>query len=422
MIFHIAGAWRRIVTGLWTVLLLLPLASNALTLDEAESLALARDAGVAGLEERSAALVEAAVADEQLPDPELRFGAVNLPTDSFELDEEAMTQLLVGVRQRFPRGRTRSLSRERAESMAEAEAARAHDRRRAVVRSLRKAWIERGYAGESLEIVQRQQAWFRQLEDAALSAYAAGGRKQNDLFRIAMERELLEEELVSIRQAALVWDAELGRWLGAAADDAVTDGIPELPQVLPRQTGVELLAFHPVLQSGRHTVAAGGLGVDIAKQAYRPAWALDLSYGYRQGEDPMGDERPDFFSAMVSFDLPIFPKHRQDRRVAAATATELELKSRVEDDRRGLKQRFDAAWAARESLAGRIALFEERIIPAAEANVEATRQAYRNDVVPFDELVRSEKTVLDARIRLLRLRADTAVNASELLYLTGETP
>ena len=29
--------------------------------------------------------------------------------------------------------------------------------------------------------------------------------------------------------------------------------------------------------------------------------------------------------------------------------------------------------------------------------------------------------MLDARIRLLRLRADNAVNDSELLYLTGET-
>jgi outer membrane protein TolC len=417
-----AGARRRIIIGLSTVVLLLPLGSRALTLEEAESLALARDAGVAGLEERSAALAEAAVADAQLPDPELRFGAVNLPTDSFELDEQAMTQLLVGVRQRFPRGQTRALSRDRAESMAQAESARARDRRRMVVRSLRQAWIERGYAGESLGIVERQQSWFRQLEEAAISAYAAGGRRQNDLFRIAMERELLEDELVRIRQTALVWDAELGRWLGSAADAAATDGIPGLPALLSRESGLEQLAFHPLLQSGRHTVEAGGFGVDIAKQAYRPAWALDLSYGYRQGEDPMGDDRPDFFSAMVSFDLPIFPRHRQDRRVAAATATELELKSRVEDDRRGLKQRFDSAWAARESLTGRIALFEERIIPAAEANVEASRQAYRNDVVPFDELVRSEKTLLDARVRLLRLRADMAVNVAELLYLTGETP
>ena len=55
--------------------------------------------------------------------------------------------------------------------------------------------MERAYADEALGIVQYQQAWFRQLEDATISAYAAGGRRQNDIFRIAMERELLEEEI-----------------------------------------------------------------------------------------------------------------------------------------------------------------------------------------------------------------------------------
>jgi hypothetical protein len=39
--------------------------------------------------------------------------------------------------------------------------------------------------------------------------------------------------------------------------------------------------------------------------------------------------------------------------------------------------------------------------------------------VLFDELVRSEKSLLDTRMRLLRLRADHALSTAELLYLTG---
>jgi len=54
--------------------------------------------------------------------------------------------------------------------------------------------------------------------------------------------------------------------------------------------------------------------------------------------------------------------------------------------------------------------------------VDATRQAYRNDTAPFDELVRAEKTLLDARTRLLRLKAERLLTQADLLYLTGETP
>ena len=94
----------------------------SLDLPAAETMALERDARLAGLAERRQALQEDAVAAAQLPDPQLRFGALNLPTDSFAVDQEPMTQIQLGLRQQFPRGHTRSLSRGRAETLAAAEA------------------------------------------------------------------------------------------------------------------------------------------------------------------------------------------------------------------------------------------------------------------------------------------------------------
>jgi outer membrane protein TolC len=398
-----------------------PAASGgALSLVDAESLAVARDAYTAGLEERSAALSESAVAEAQLPDPELRLGAVNLPVDSFDLDDEPMTQLLVGVRQRFPRGETRRLRQEQVQSMSAAESAMALERRRQVIRSLREAWTERGYVAQALTIVDEQQSWYQELEAAANAGYAAGGRRQNDLFRIAMERELLEEDSARLRQLGRTWDAELGRWLGAEADRARIVGLPELPPAPPRETALLVLPDHPILAADMRRVDAGQLGVEIAKQQYRPSWALDVSYGVRDGQDDSGDSRPDFFSAMLSFELPIFPRERQDRRVSAAMASKMAVKNRLEDRQREILRRFESAWADYESLGRRTALFEQRVLPSAVANVEATRLAYQNDVVPFDELVRAEKSLLDTRLQLVRLRADRIVTLAELHYLTGD--
>lgn len=417
MQYSSTGALRLVIIG---ILVVCPLGlAGALSLEEAESLAVARDAGVAGIEERSAALSESAVADEQLPDPELRFGAVNLPVDSFSLDDENMTQILVGLRQRIPRGKTRSLRREQTETMAAAEFEMAEERRREVVRAVRSAWIERAFVERAIAIVERQQSWFLQLEDAATAAYASGGRRQHELFRIAMERELLEEDKERLRQMGRSWDAELGRWLGPQADAANPSDIPELPSLPPKQMATVTLAGHPTLTAQTRRAEAGKVGVDLAKQQSRPNWAIDVSYGFRQGEDRAGDDRPDFFSAMLSFEMPIFPKNRQDRRVSAAMATELEMKSLLRDRQRIIRRSFESAWADENVLEQRIDLFENRVLPSALANVEATRQAYRNDVVLFDELVRSEKSLLDSRMRLLRLRADHALSTAELLYLTG---
>ena len=122
---------------------------------------------------------------------------------------------------------------------------------------------------------------------------------------------------------------------------------------------------------------------------------------------------------------------KKKKRIGGKRLKESTLKSRMRKFRDGawdgptkweLKQQLDAASSDFKSFDERLALFGKRVMPAAEATVEATRQAYRNDVAPFDELVRAEKTLLDARTRLLRLRAGRLLAQADLLYLTGETP
>jgi outer membrane protein TolC len=174
--------------------------------------------------------------------------------------------------------------------------------------------------------------------------------------------------------------------------------------------------------AARREADASALQVDLARQRYRPGWAVDVAYGFRDGEDADGDDRADFLSAMLSFDVPLFTGNRQDRRVSSAAAEERGRRARLTEVQRELLASYEAATARWESLADRIEVFETRVVPSAEANVVATRQAYRNDVVPFDELVSAEKALLRARTRLLRLRTDRLLAQSDMLYLAGERP
>jgi outer membrane protein TolC len=237
-----------------------------------------------------------------------------------------------------------------------------------------------------------------------------------------MERELLEERHVELRQAALTWRASLARWLGPEVGLPEDGDLPPLPDPGPAGTGAERVAAHPLVVAARREVDASTLGVDIARQRYRPGWALDVAYGFRDGENADGDDRADFLSAMVSFDIPLFTGNRQDRRVSSAAAEERGRRARLTDLQRELQGRFEATAARWTSLGDRTRVFQARVVPSAEANVVATRQAYRNDNVPFDELVGAEKALLEARTRLLRLRADRLLAQADMLYLAGERP
>jgi outer membrane protein TolC len=306
--------------------------------------------------------------------------------------------------------------------LATVEEARSLDRERGVRQAVRRAWIEHAWTSGAVDLLAEQRIWFAQLDDAATAAYAAGRRPQHELLRIAMEQELLEERQVELRQDALTSRASLARWLGSDAVPPAITALPPLPDPGPPAAGAERVAAHPAVLAARREANASALEVDLARQRYRPGWAVDVAYGFRDGEDADGDDRADFLSAMLSFDVPLFTGNRQDRRVSAAAAEERGRRARLTEVQRELLARYEAATARWESLADRIAVFETRVVPSAEANVVATRQAYRNDVVPFDELVSAEKALLQARTRLLRLRADRLLAQSEMLYLAGERP
>ena len=63
--------------------------ASALSLADVEELALASDPGVQSVQSNRLALEEMSVAAEQLPDPLVKMGFMSLPTDTFNLGQEA---------------------------------------------------------------------------------------------------------------------------------------------------------------------------------------------------------------------------------------------------------------------------------------------------------------------------------------------
>ena len=84
--------------------------SESLTLEEAVALAVEADPWLAGSKHTQQALNDEATAAASLPDPRVSLMAGNFPVDSFDINQEAMTQLSVGVTQMFPRGDSLALA------------------------------------------------------------------------------------------------------------------------------------------------------------------------------------------------------------------------------------------------------------------------------------------------------------------------
>ena len=283
---------------------------SELNLEEAVRLAQDNDPWLTGSELRQHALEAQSTAAGSLPDPVVNLGFANLPTDSWDFDQEAMTQFKVGVSQMFPRGDTRALDSKRLALLGSQQPLRREDRRAQVAVSISQLWLEAYRARESIRLIEADRELFEHLVDVAESSYASalGRTRQQDLVRAQLELTRLEDRLASLHERHEVARSQLGEWLrpvppaGLALDPARTitsfelvDELPEVrllqPQLYsptglpPAEQVASYLSRHPAIVSIDREIAAGRAGVELAEQKYRPQWQLNASYGYRE-DDP----------------------------------------------------------------------------------------------------------------------------------------
>ena len=417
------------IAGALTLALLLvggvvPLRADAdgLTLAESERIAVERDAMLREMRAQGAAMRERAVMDGELMDPQLRLGAVNVPVDSFSLDEEDMTMLEVGVVQEFRPGDSRRLSSKQMVQLASAMDATALDRERIVRREVRKLWTQLAYIGSARSLLDEQTSWVEQMRQSARARYASGEGRQLDVLQAGLDAAMLREQQLDLDRDDAMYRSQLSFWLGA--DEAARvqpSGLSPRAELKPLATLEARVTAHPAQLDYEHRIGAARTAEDVARELRKPAWMLDVSYGFRQNA-PDGMSRPDMLSAMVTVGLPLFRGDRQDRAVNAAHLEAQGLHERHADHQREMQAMLNEAWNAAQRTAELERFYETDLLPLADQSVTAALLGWRSNRTMFDEVVMARRLALETKLKHLRLAADRALAQHEIDYLAGDAP
>jgi outer membrane protein TolC len=388
-----------------------------LTLAAAEDLALEQEPGQLGFLARAAALEEESVAAGQLPDPTLRMGLANYPIQSGGFTTEGMTQAQLGIRQAFPPGDTREVSTRRFQSLALEMRQSADSRGRDVLSAVRQAWLEIYYWQRTHAIVDELRPFFSDLVTVTRSLYSVGRKNQQDLLRAELELSRLDDRLLEISKQHSRAIAAMSEWVGQDASRPIAENLPHWEQ-LPALEGLRAdLLIHPTLMAADARIDSRQAGIDLAEERFKPGWALDLGYGYRDGYLADGTPRSDFVSLSVTMDLPVFRKNRQDRRLSAALSERRAAKESKEQIFRRLNSRLESEYARWHDLGRRIDLYEQQILSLAGSNAQAALAAYQSDAGDFADVMRGYIDDLNARVEHIRLQVEQAQSYATLANL-----
>lgn len=391
-----------------------------LSLTEAIDISLQSETVSTALAYRASSLDSQATADGQLPDPKLKLGLANFPTDTFDRDQEAMTQLQLGVIQTFPRGDSREIRSRMTRDKADKSRLMASDARLKAQRDVSHDWLELFYWLKAEQTVTQSRGWFRKLVDLTESRYRVGSATQQDVVQAELELDRLADRIEQIRIKQDMSRAELSRWIGR-------DSLRPLPEDLPKFAVPDIdessaidLAQHPLLQARNAEIHAGESRVDLARQSYKPGWALDVTYGGRTGVNPDGSERADFLSAKVLLDIPLFTSKRQDQNLAVSQQELEAVKQERETLLRQIASQLQAAQSSLRIQERQIDLYQKRLVPQSHRHSELSLRAYENNRVEFNSVVLARIAELDTHLKALRLEIDRARTLTTLAYLAGE--
>ena len=403
---------------LLTVIQIQPVLAD-LSITQAEQSALTNDSVLKALAAQVSAMRDLAIAEDTLPDARYKLGVMNVPTDSYDLRQEPMTQIQFGIQQMFPPGNSLELKSKIKNSQADAMHAMLTNRQRMVRRDVRIAWLDTFYWKQAEKVVQGNRKLFSDLVQVTQSQYATGRHQQQDVMHAELELGRLDDRLLNIRSMLAMSQASLTKWLGSDLNEELPDAFPALPPLSNLDQMLTMLPEHPMMQSEQAQVKASQQGVELARQAYKPSWMLDLTYGKRE-PTLLGVKRSDFASVMLMFDLPfMMAGDRQDRRVAASRYKQQASLSERDERLRELKRMFTGTYATWQQLNQRVKHYDDYLLPKSRENARAAMQSYQSGRGNFNSLVRARIAELETKLQGLRVKVDHHQAQANLLYLTG---
>lgn len=417
---------------LTTVLTLMQLAlpvqaqNSVLSAAEAVKTAVSENPGLAEMQARFRAMSEIPSQIGTLPDPVVSFGAMNFPTDSFDRDQEPMTQLQVGISQAFPFPGKLNLREEAAEFDAQAAFYTADEMRLMLIANVQQKWWQIFYLDRAIDTIRSNQVLLKQFIDVAKTKYETGKGLQQDVLLAQLEQSKLIDKNIQIQALRSNQAILLNTMMNLRANAEVS--LPRtvnksLPTILNEHRLYQLAAIHrPIIKQREQTVAASESRLDLAKRNEYPDFNVAVNYGNRSGNNPMpmSGSRSDFVSVMVGIKVPLYSGRKQSKAIRQKSSELEKNHYAVLDEKGRVSAEISTAVIDYRRAGEQMSLFGSGIVPQARQTVQSMLAGYQVSKVDFLNLVRSQITLLNYELQYWKSLSEAKQALAKIQAAVGE--
>ena len=391
-------------------------ATTAMTLDDVERIALARNPEIA-VAARRVAMAEANVpAAGALDDPEAMYRGWGVPLRQPWNYNQAQNMFMMTQAPPGPgkRGLRTSVAHSDV-SVAKDELAAARLRVRV---QARKAFFDLLEAQDELRIHDEHVGIAREAIEAARIRYTSGKVPQQDMIRAQLEMAKLGEHMIRFERDAEVARVRLNTLLGRDPDTPIQiHGDYGVLAALPSASSLEQQALQarPDLLEAAASAEKSRRQEALAKKAYVPDFSISAGYMLMPPTNAMRNT----YMVEGSMTLPWLDRRKHDAELSEAKAAVTEQDAELAALRTEAFGQIREALAEAEAAQKFAALYQNSLRPQAEATLHAAIIAYENNQTDFLNLLDSQMAVIDMDLNRIQALGDFNNRLADLELAVG---
>jgi outer membrane protein TolC len=358
---------------------------------------------------------------QSLDNPRLKLSIMNLPTDTFDFDQEAMTQKQVSIMQKFPFPGKLDLKGKIAEKAIDMAAEDYIEQKNMLIMQVKTAYAQILFLDLATEITEENRKLLREFVKIVETKYEVGSGIQQDVIKAQVELSKMTDRFIPIKQKRETMVAMLNTLLNRPVQTPFTAN--NRIQMTDLKLSIEDLKKiadenRPVLQKKKHLIERNKTVVRLSRKNYYPDLDIGVSYGQR--DDAPTQERADFLSGFVTIQLPLWYKEKESRKVEEDLANVRRAQEEYRSLQNNVYFQINKLMSEIDSHVQRIELFQSGLIPQSRLSLDSALSAYKVNKVNFLTLINNQITLYNFELKYNQVITDHEIKLAELESVIGQ--
>lgn len=357
-----------------------------------------------------------------LPDPVLKIGLINLPTNSYSFTQEPMTSKTIGISQAIPYPGGLSAASEVKAIDTLIIQQEIISMKNEIKRGLSNLYYELQFTTTEINLNKERINLLKQILEVVKAKFEIAEVSMQNIIRVEVELTLVKDKIEKLLSKKNTIIAEMNAIL--LREETIPMNIEQIKMgdyklVSPARVLELAEKNQPKLEGIRLSEEKSELMEKQAEYEFYPNFNIGIQYSQREYNQLTGLDYNDFLSVVAGITLPINYGGKKTAKVNEAKYLQNLYRENYNSTIQDLKSSINVMATKISELNNRYELISETLLPLAEQSLQIALSDYQVDKIDFVNVINAEKEILNVKTELYRIQTDYDQNIVKLEFLTG---